>query len=100
MTYPNQPMPYQGAQSPQPGWYPDNYGVTRFWDGQRWTDHTKPPPQGPVPVQPNVRQARDRAQYTRPQTGHSLIKHILLGWVLLWIPTMYYAISPNHYFHA
>ena len=21
---------------PPPGWYPDSYGVTRWWDGQRW----------------------------------------------------------------
>lgn len=36
--------------------------------------------------------------YTRPQTAHSFTKHLLLGWVVLYIPTIYYAASPNHYF--
>lgn len=100
---------------PRPaGWYPDDHGVTRFWDGVRWTEHTAPPPPPgqqpaqpgypqfppPVFVQPNVRQARDRAQYTRQQQGHSLMKHLLFGWMLGYVPTIYYAISPNHYFHA
>lgn len=38
--------------------------------------------------------------YTREQKGHSIILHLLLGWVLLWIPTIYYVVSPRHYFHA
>lgn len=56
-------------------------------------------PQAAAP-QPQVRQARDKAQYVRQQKGHSLIKHLLLGWIALYIPTIYYAVSPNHYFHA
>lgn len=56
-------------------------------------------PQTAAP-QPAVRQARDKAQYVRQQKGHSLIKHLLLGWIALYIPTIYYAVSPNHYFHA
>lgn len=38
--------------------------------------------------------------YTREQKGHSLVLHILLGGMVLWIPTIYYAISPRHYFHV
>lgn len=49
---------------------------------------------------PQVRQSRDRAQYVRHQKGHSLILHLLFGGVVLWIPTIYFAVSPNHYFHA
>lgn len=41
----------------------------------------------------------DGAHYVRQQQGHSIIKHVLLGWVALYIPTIYYALSPNHYFH-
>lgn len=26
----------QPPQSPPPGWYPDQQGVTRWWDGQQW----------------------------------------------------------------
>ncbi len=102
MTAPSpSPVPHR-----PPGWYPDELGVTRFWDGNRWTEHTMPPPiHQPHPgfapmVQPNVKQGRDRSQYVRQQKGHSIIKHLLLGWLLLWIPTIYYAVSPNHYFHA
>lgn len=42
---------------------------------------------------------RDGASYVRQQQGHSLLKHLLLGGFVLWIPTIYYALSPNHYFH-
>ncbi|MDR1387506.1 MAG: DUF2510 domain-containing protein [Propionibacteriaceae bacterium] len=26
------------------GWYDDGTGVKRWWDGQKWTDQTQPPP--------------------------------------------------------
>jgi hypothetical protein len=38
--------------------------------------------------------------YNRQQKGHSLVLHILFGGLLAYIPTIYYAVSPNHYFHA
>lgn len=38
--------------------------------------------------------------YTRQQKGHSIVLHLCLGWVVLWIPTIYYAVSPNHYWHV
>ncbi|MET9329215.1 DUF2510 domain-containing protein [Tsukamurella sp. NPDC003166] len=28
-----------------PGWYDDGAGTQRWWDGQRWTDQTRQPPQ-------------------------------------------------------
>lgn len=93
-------MTQQGAVAP--GWYLDpQTGQQRWWDGQAWGAFAQAAPmQQPWPVQPDVRQARDRSQYVRQQHGHSIIKHLLLGWVLLYIPTLYYAVSPNHYFHA
>lgn len=39
-------------------------------------------------------------QRTREQKGHSLILHLTLGAVVLWIPAIYYTVSPNHYWHA
>lgn len=65
-----------------------------------------PEPPAPQPVaavnhQANVKQARDRAQYVRQQKGHSLFLWLfILGPVTLWIPTIYYSASPNHYWHA
>lgn len=35
-----------------PGWYPDNSGTTRYWDGAQWTQHVQPGLPVPVPGQP------------------------------------------------
>lgn len=100
---------------PPAGWYDDTTtpGRQRWYDGAVWTEHyqsTAAAPQTPVqptaqahapaPVKTDSRKARDKAVYTREQKGHSLTKHLLLGIVVLYIPTIYYAVSPNHYFHA
>ena len=42
----------------------------------------------------------DRARYVRQQEGHSLILHLLFGWLALYIPAIYITFSPNHYWHA
>ncbi len=115
----------EAALPPASGWYPDPNGgrSRRYWDGNAWGPSE---PQGPYPhgypqqggyyppqqhpghfppqyvaplVQPHVMQARDRAQYVRQQRGHSIIKHVLFGWMLMWIPAIYYTLSPNHYWH-
>jgi hypothetical protein len=92
---------------PPAGWYDaqDGSGRQQWYDGTTWTEHYQgaaAAPQLPMqaPVQTDVRKARDKAQYVRQQTGHSITKHLLLGWMVLYIPTIYYAASPNHYFHA
>lgn len=38
------PMPSAAVPMPAPGWYPDNHNpaFARWWDGARWTDHTRP----------------------------------------------------------
>jgi hypothetical protein len=82
------PQQYPGHYPPQGSYYPP----------QQYPGHYPPQYAAPL-VQPNVMQARDRAQYTRPQTGHSILMHLLFGWLLLWIPAIYYTISPNHYWH-
>ena len=52
------------------------------------------------PDTPAVKQARDRAQYVRQQTPHSLTKHILLGMFVMWINVLFISLSPNHYWTA
>jgi hypothetical protein len=44
MTQPNMPPP-----DLTPGFYPDSQGAMRLWDGQRWTDITRPMPQAATP---------------------------------------------------
>ncbi|CAM3988148.1 DUF2510 domain-containing protein [Smaragdicoccus niigatensis] len=33
-------MTFAGGTTP-PGWYPDQYGQQRWWDGYAWTDHVQ-----------------------------------------------------------
>lgn len=46
-----------------------------------------------------MKQARDGANYTRVQKGHSVVLHALFGWIFMYIPTVYFILSPNHYWH-
>ena len=54
-------------------------------------------------MNPERRNARDGANYVRIQQGHSVLLHIALAFLTCCISlifTIYYAVSPNHYFHA
>lgn len=35
----------------------------------------------------------------RTQRGHSLILHALFGWIFFYILSIYYLLSPDHYYH-
>lgn len=60
MTGPPQPP------LPPPGWFhdPAQYGVLRWWDGTRWTEHATyaQPPLMPPPSSWSTPEHRDRAQ--------------------------------------
>lgn len=46
MTSPNPPPQHDPIQ-PAAGWYPDaNLGMLRYWDGNAWTEHLTPYPDG------------------------------------------------------
>lgn len=92
-------MSGQNPTSPAPGWYDDGSGRQRWWDGAAWQMYA--PEQQPVKVEYAGRTANKMpVSYTRQQKGHSITKHLLLGWIVLWIPAIYYSVSPNHYWHA
>jgi hypothetical protein len=86
----------QRAYQPTPlpaGWYPDAYGVVRFWDGQGWTQNVAPPQQvqyaaGPqVVVQAPYRMVTTSKRHT--SHGLHLFLTIITGGVwglFVWLP--------------
>ncbi|MEV8338553.1 DUF2510 domain-containing protein [Leucobacter sp. NPDC077196] len=89
--------------TPPAGWYPDtNSGHLRWWDGQAWGPFA--PPQQPAVQHVQVQHPRYAnnmpVSYVRPQQGHSITSHLLLGIFCLWINVIYISVSPNHYWHT
>jgi hypothetical protein len=81
------------------GWYPDEYGVTRFWNGTAWTEHTAPPPPPASPQAPFAQQPylgpHTMVTKSRKQTSHTF--HLLMtiitfgAWgILVWLPITIY----------
>lgn len=69
MTDPNQP------QTP-PAWYPDpdpnNPGGQRWWDGTRWTQHSRPAaPSTPPPYDRLTSSRQGQPAYAQPGTGYA-----------------------------
>ncbi|HAM13667.1 MAG: hypothetical protein DSY74_05125 [Actinobacteria bacterium] len=54
-----------------PGWYDDGHGALRWWDGQQWTEHVQPHPQGmPDPWQrPRTTPAPETSSQSPEATG-------------------------------
>ncbi|MEO6019721.1 MAG: superinfection immunity protein [Knoellia sp.] len=42
VAYAVAPVMHVGPQAAPAGWYPDQFGGRRYWDGQQWTQHTAP----------------------------------------------------------
>lgn len=45
-----------------PGWYDDGHGSWRWWDGERWTEHTAPKGQAPATPAPQTAAAQPPAR--------------------------------------
>lgn len=43
---------------------------------------------------------KNEVSYVRQQKGHSLILHLLFGFMVLYINVIYISVSKNHYWHA
>lgn len=101
MSTPGTPTAGQAAPA---GWYEDGSGRLRWFDGTQWTEQFQSAPVQPTnsmgPMTSSKLNVKREVVYNRQQTGHSLTKHICLGIFVLWIPTIYYSLSPNHYWHA
>ena len=54
--------------APPPGWYPDSYGTTRWWDGQQWGVAATPVP-APTPTTSDPRSMAVLAQVLGILTG-------------------------------
>lgn len=54
----------------------------------------------PYDFQHSYPKAPHRPQYVRTQNGHSIIKALLLDWITMYTRSIYWTISPNHYWHA
>lgn len=94
-------MSEQIAGGPPPGFYQDESGRERWWDGAQWSSHYRPKPEvapSRGPMTHGALEVERKVSYVRQQTAHSFTKHLLFGWLLLWIPSIYFAVSPNHYY--
>lgn len=84
----------QNAVSPEPGWYDDGHGQTRWWNGLVWTGAVSSmPPQSPltpapapmvvVNASPVVGQ---RKMYKTSHGFHLIMSLVTLGaWIPVWI---------------
>jgi hypothetical protein len=95
------------TQSVPAGWYPDQSGRQRWWDGMQWTEHYAPavqpaaqPTHHQGPMTHGALNVNREVSYVRQQKGHSLTLHLLLGIMVLWVNVIYISVSPNHYWHA
>ena len=67
----------------QAGWYDDGSGVTRWWDGQQWTDSIQPPPPREPGIEGVVNRARTDAEAgAQPRPAPQGMSYVVLQVVL------------------
>ncbi|TDP27621.1 hypothetical protein [Nocardia ignorata] len=95
MSYPAPQQPSGYPQQPPMGYPHPQAGFPQ----QPPTGYPQAPHQGYPPQQAPAGRQQPPIVRSREQKGHSIIKHLFLGMFVAYIPTIYYALSPNHYFH-
>lgn len=68
-----------------PGWYPDQQGVTRWWDGTQWTAATQPPAQPQYPAYPQGVYAQPEAY---PRVAPGTPGTTLWAWLIAFLPVV------------
>jgi hypothetical protein len=75
--------------TPPPGWYPDNGGTgQRYWDGQKWTEHTAPRSIEPPLVHPSHPAATPVGGASGTSHGNWFLRHKVVGGVLAFVLLM------------
>ena len=71
--------PVQVNTTAEPGWYPDQAGMIRWWDGAQWTEHVQPAPTQQVIVQ-------SRKPYKTSHAFHLIMTLVTFGlWLPVWV---------------
>ena len=76
--------------APPPGWYPDNLGNgQRYWDGQKWTEHTAPGRIELAPGHPSNLRATPLGGATGTSQGNWFLRHKVLSGVFAFVLLMF-----------
>lgn len=101
---PAAPIEPAAAPTTPAGWYLDQGSqLQRWWDGTKWTENFQPAPAATHTTGPATAASlnvKREVSYVREQKGHSIIIHLLISPLLLFINLIYITASPNHYWHA
>ena len=83
-------------QHPPAGWYPDERGAMRWWDGARWTEHVNVPPV-PQVVYAGPYSAVTRQQKRTSHTFHLVMTLLTFGaWGVVWLAmTLWHELGPR-----
>jgi len=72
--------------TPPPGWYPDNAGTgQRYWNGQKWTEHTTPEGLAAAAGSPSLAETADPSSDAGSAQQNWFVRHKILSGVLAFV---------------